>query len=479
MANNHPKVFCFWKACQVDSCGDFLEQAILDEGIEKGATYCDIRIGESRGTSIEVKDGELKKASSGEEKGAGIRVLYNGAWGFFSTNEISRQSLRNALNNALLSAKNGSKLTKEKVHLCNVHVIKDKIVWKPKKDPFDIPIVEKRKILADVDAAIHEIDGVHTVTTTYTDGTINTHFLNSEGSDISTEITRTMAQVNLVAREGANVIGYRGRIGGTGGFELFDMFDPVEKGVKLGESAVRVLRAKRSPNGRLPVVADHDLTGVFVHEALGHATEGDLVTSGDSVLEGQLGKKIAADNVTIIDDSTIKNAFGSFPYDDEGVCGERKVLIDKGILEGYILNRETAHKLGMQSNGGARAESYAARPLVRMSNTFIEGGDYSFEELLEDIDYGIYAKSTRGGEVDTTKGSFQFSAQEAFLIEKGEITTPLKDVSLSGDTLQILKNIDAVGNDFVMSDPGFCGKGQLVPVGDGGPHIRIKEAVVG
>jgi TldD protein len=114
-----------------------------------------------------------------------------------------------------------------------------------------------------------------------------------------------------------------------------------------------------------------------------------------------------------------------------------------------------------------------------MSNTFIEGGDYSFEELLEDIDYGIYAKSTRGGEVDTTKGSFQFSAQEAFLIEKGEITTPLKDVSLSGDTLQILKNIDAVGNDFVMGDPGFCGKGQLVPVGDGGPHIRIKEAIVG
>jgi TldD protein len=148
-------------------------------------------------------------------------------------------------------------------------------------------------------------------------------------------------------------------------------------------------------------------------------------------------------------------------------------------LEDYILNRETAHKLGMKSNGGARAESFTARPLVRMSNTYIETGDHSFEELLEGIDHGIYAKGTRGGQVDTAKGSFQFSAQEAYLIEKGKITTPLRDVSLSGMTLQTLNNIDAVGNDFALGDPGYCGKGQLVPVGDGGPHIRIREAVVG
>jgi TldD protein len=351
--------------------------------------------------------------------------------------------------------------------------------WKPKKDPHEVPIEEKRKILTEMDGAIHEIEGVHTVTTAYTDSTIGTHFLSSEGSDIYTEITRTVAQVNLVAREGANVIGYRGRIGGTCGFELFDMFDPVEKGVKLGESAVRVLRAKRSPSGRFPVIADHELAGVFVHEALGHATEADLVTSGDSILEGRIGEKIASEKVTIVDDSTVKNAFGSFPYDDEGVKGERKVLIKDGVLEGYILNRDTAHKLGMKSNGGARAESYASRPLVRMSNTFIEKGGRGFEEMLKDIKLGIYAKGTRGGQVDTAKGSFQFSAQEAFLIEKGEITTPLRDVSLSGMTLQILRNIDAVGDDFAFGDPGFCGKGQLVPVGDGGPHIRIREAVVG
>ena len=452
---------------------------IVNKGLDMGASYCDIRYGKSKVTAMEVKDGELKKASSGEEEGVGIRVLYDGVWGFFSTNDTSEESLTNALTAAMKMARSGSTKAKEKVGLCEVDVIRDKVIWKPKKDPNDVPMTEKHKILSDMDETIHKIEGIHTVTSAYSEGTVEKRFLSSEGADIQIEMTRVVVQVNLVAREGAKVIGYRGRIGGTCGFELFDAQDPVEKGVKLGESAVRVLRAKRSPSGRFPVVADHELTGVFIHEAVGHATEGDLVTSGDSILEGQIGEIIASENVTIVDDSTVKAAFGSFPYDDEGVKGEKKQLIRNGVLEGYILNRETAYKLGMESNGGARAESFTARPLVRMSNTYIENGDHSLEELLKDTDYGIYAKGTRGGQVDTAKGSFQFSAQEAYLIEKGELTIPLRDVSLSGMTLKTLNNIDAVGNDFALGDPGYCGKGQLVPVGDGGPHIRIREAVVG
>jgi TldD protein len=392
---------------------------------------------------------------------------------------MSLESLKKGLSQAIEMAKSGSKVAKDRVKLADIEVVKDRIIWDPKKSPHDVPISEKHKILSEMDSEIHKIDGIHTVTTGYSDSTITTHFFSSEGADIEMEITRTIAQVNLVAKEGAKVIGYRGRIGGTGGFELFDKHDPVKKGIKVGESAVQVLKAKRSPNGRLPVIADHDLTGVFVHEALGHAAEGDLVTSGDSILEGQIGNTLAADNVTIYDDSTVPGAFGSFPYDDEGVRGGKKVLIKNGVLVGFILNRETAFKLGMECNGGARAESYGARPIVRMSNTYIDKGDYNFHEMLEDIKFGIYAKGTRGGQVDTAKGSFQFSAQEAFLIENGEVKHPLRDVSLSGMTLQILKNIDAIGSDFVMGDPGFCGKGQMVPVGDGGPHIRISEAIVG
>ncbi|MBA3043545.1 TldD/PmbA family protein, partial [archaeon] len=308
---------------------------------------------------------------------------------------------------------------------------------------------------------------------------IEMHFLNSEGSDIYSGVPRVVAQADLIAKKDENLIGYRVRVGGTSGFEIFDSNDPVEKGVCAAKSAVRILSAEKSPSGRFPVIANPDLTGVFAHEALGHAAEADSVISGESILEKRIGEKVASELVTIYDDPTMENGFGSFPYDDEGLKGSKKILIENGVLKNFILNRETAFKLGMNPNGGARAESFAVRPLVRMSNTMIEKGNYSFDELIEDIKYGVYAKGTRGGQVDTAKGSFQFSAQEAWLIEHGEVTKPLKDLSLSGLTLETLKNIDAVAKDVRFGEPGFCGKGQLVPVGDGGPHIRIKEVLIG
>jgi TldD protein len=226
-------------------------------------------------------------------------------------------------------------------------------------------------------------------------------------------------------------------------------------------------------------VADQDLTGVLVHEALGHACEADAILGGDSILEGSMGKKIASELVTIYDDPTIRGAFGSYPFDDEGVRTRRKVLVEDGVLREFLHSRTTAQRLGMAPNGSARAESYSARPLVRMSNTFMAGGDRKLEELLEGIKLGVYAKGSRGGQVDTAKGTFQFNAQEAFLIEKGRITAPLRDLSLSGETLRMLADVVALADDSRVGDPGYCGKGQWVPVGDGGPHMRVKQAVVG
>jgi TldD protein len=227
------------------------------------------------------------------------------------------------------------------------------------------------------------------------------------------------------------------------------------------------------------VIADQDLTGVFAHEACGHASEADLVSMGDSCFEGLVGKQIGNSIVTIKDDATIPGLFGSYVYDDEGVKTKTKVIIKDGVLNDYIQSRETAGKLGMTPNGGARAESFHGRPIVRMSNTFIEAGDSNFKEMLEGIKLGVYAKGTRGGQVNTAQGFFQFNAQESYLIENGEITKPLRDVSLSGRTLDILKLIDLVGDDLELGHPGLCGKGQTVPVGDGGPHIRISKCVVG
>jgi len=446
---------------------------------KSGCDYCDIRIQSKTGTSLEVKDGKLKSAVHGKEGGAGIRVLYKGAWGFSATNEVSEDALKNAVEKAVTLSRIASTSVKEKVSLAETQIVKDKVIWKPKKQPEDYDVSQKHKIIKEMESAIHDIENIKTVTTGYSDSKISQHFVNSEGSDIYYEINLIIAQANIVAREGMNVIGYRTRIGGTKGFEIFDEEDPVKKGREAAKSAVRILKAEKSPSGRFPLVADNDLTGVFAHEALGHTSEADLVVSGESVLENQIGKVIASPIVTIVDDSTILGGFGSFPYDDDGVKGSRKVIVKNGVLNDYIHSRETAYRLGMKPNGGARAESYAVRPLVRMSNTIIQGGDMKFEELIEDIKYGIYAKGTSGGQVDPAKGSFQFMAQEAFLIENGEITKPLKNVGFSGMTLDILKNIDALGKDVKLGDPGFCGKGQMVPVGDGGPHTRVKEALVG
>jgi TldD protein len=269
------------------------------------------------------------------------------------------------------------------------------------------------------------------------------------------------------------------RLGGAAGYEILNDGILMEKAREAAMSTIRLLGARSAPSGKFTVIADPDLAGVFAHEAVGHATEADLVLSGDSILKGVMGQKIGNELVSIFDDPTIPAGFGSFPYDDEGVKARKKMLIENGVLMEFLNSRETAGKMNTEPNGSARAQSAGSSPLVRMSNTMIGNGDQSFEELIEDIDYGVYLKGTRGGQVDTAKGMFQFNAAEGYLIEKGNLISPLKDVSLSGSTLETLNNIDALANDFRLGSPGFCGKGQLVSVCDGGPHIRIRNAVVG
>jgi len=473
------KPIFFYSLC-ISNSGDSLNielaPKVIQRALNKGCEYCDIRIEDIHSTSLEVKDKELKKSISGKESGTNIRVLCNGAWGIASTNRLVKNDVMTALEDAVKLAK----ISKGgKVRLSNVKISKDSVVWKPIKNPLNFSMEEKKKMLLEIEANVKKIKGVHTVAPGYTDIRTITSYSSSEGADIYSDVTRTMCQVNIVAKKGKDIIGYRTRVGGTGGMELFDIDPPMQKAIDAAKSAVNILSGKSAPSGRFPIITNSDLTGVFVHEAVGHATEGDLVIAGESILENRIGEKIGAPIVNIFDDPTLKNGFGSFPYDDEGVNGQRKVLVKNGVLNSYILNRETAYKLNMKPNGGARAESYMVKPIVRMSNTLMGAGDCAFDELFEGVKFGIYAKGSRGGQVDTTKGSFQFNAQESFLIENGEITKPLRDVSLSGSILEILKNIDAVGKDMSFGEPGYCGKGQTVPVSDGGPHIRIKNVMIG
>jgi TldD protein len=433
--------------------------------------YIDIRFGMGENTSILMKDGNVDEINTGMSLATRVRVLNNGAWGFAYTSDLSK------IDEITKTALKLSDSLKGDVKLSESEIIKDKVEVDVKIPFKDVSIEEKKDIMKDANDAA-TIEKVNSTTVSYADSEVNELFMNSEGSEIQVKTDRVRMALNASATDGEIIQFGHGSLGGVKGFELISEADIEEFGRNIGEKAVRLLDAKPAPSGQFPVIADPELTGVLIHEALGHATEGDLILQNDSILKGKIGEKIASDIVNIFDDASRKDGFGYYPYDVEGVKTKPNQLVKNGELISLLNSRETASKLGMKSSGNARS-IIADQPIVRMSNTYLQPGDNTFEELLEDIPNGMYLKGSRGGQVDTGKGIFQFNAAEGYLIEDGEITTPLRDVSLSGNILETLKNIDAIGNDFKLS-VGFCGKdGQTAPVGDGGPHTRILNALVG
>ena len=433
--------------------------------------YIDIRFGMSDNTSILMKDNNVEEINTGISLGTRIRVLNNGAWGFAFTTDLSK------INEITETALKFSNSLNGDVALSENEVIKDKVAIDVKIPFNDISIDEKKEIM-ETACKSATIDKINSTTASYADNELNELFMNSEGSEKKKKTSRVRMALNASSTDGEIIQFGHGSIGGVNGFEIIKNTDIEEFGRKIGEKAVRLLDAKPAPSGKFPVIADPELTGVLIHEALGHAVEGDLILQNDSILKDKIGEKIASDIVNIFDDASLREGFGYYPYDVEGVKTKPNQLVENGKLISLLNSRETASKLGMKSSGNARS-LISDQPIVRMSNTYLQPGDNTFEELIEDIPDGIYLKGSRGGQVDTGKGIFQFNAAEGYLIENGEISTPLRDVSLSGNILETLQNVDAIGNDFKLS-VGFCGKGgQTAPVGDGGPHTRISNALVG
>jgi len=456
-------------------------QSALGMASELGASYAEVRLVAITDSSVATRDGQLERAIPGQEVGATMRILADGAWGVHSTTDIS--SIPSQVESTVRLAKAVAKrrgINDKPVSLAEVPIIEDSVHWSPKKDVRNTELDEKLHHLKVLYENSKDDKKIASVICGWHDEHIHTEFLSSEGMNRSWSFQRSLINATVTARDGSDVVSYRTRHGGEGGLELIESCDLGQLGSNAMTSAIRLLKAERSPSGKMPLVADRDLTGVYIHEALGHPCEADLVAAGDSCLDGKLGQKIGNEIVTVVDDPTIRTGYGAHPIDDEGLDTKEKCLIKNGVLTEYLNHRETAHHFDLVPNAGARAQDGLHHPLVRMSNTLIRGGNHrDLDELVEDIEYGVYACGSRGGQVDTGRGSFQFAAQEAWLIENGELTTPLKDVSVSGLTLQILKDVDGLTTDSRLAAPGFCGKGQTVPVGDGGPIMRIKEALVG
>jgi TldD protein len=246
------------------------------------------------------------------------------------------------------------------------------------------------------------------------------------------------------------------------------------------QRAITKLNARPAPSGVVPVVIKQGSGGVLFHEACGHGLEADLVAKDSSVFAGKVGELVASPLVTLVDDGTMGPEWGAIGIDDEGHPAQRNVLIQDGVLTDYMWDWLRARKEGRAGSGNGRRESYQHLPMVRMTNTYVLAGEEDPEEIIRQTPYGVYVAQLGGGQVNTASGDFVFGMTEAYLIEDGRITEPLRDANLIGNGPEVLRNIDVVGNDFAMGSPGTCGKdGQGVPVGDGQPTLRVTGLTVG
>lgn len=442
-----------------------------------GAEYAEARAQRLNKTMLTIKENRVEAAKQGIEDGVALRVLVNGAWGFASVGSLETEVLTNAVSDACRMAKAASARLKTPIKLAEAKVVEDQVQVKPRKNPSEISMEDKIGTALAVNKAILSFDKrVKSCTLDYLDLTGTSYFVNSEGTCITQDKLYVWSRVTASAMSKGVFTFSREEIGSTAGYEVFDTETPERIGEKVAKRAVEQLRAKSPKGGVFPVVLGSNVVGVFVHEAFGHLAEADLALSG-GVLASNLGKKIASDVVTFYDDGTASGAFGSFKYDDEGVPAQKTLLIKDGVVAGLMHNRETATKFNAAPTGNARAEDFRVEPIIRMRNTFMAPRDHSLEELVEGVRMGYYFKSFRGGQANID-GTFQVGIQEAYEIINGEIGEPVRNASISGNTLETLFKVDAAGRDFTLW-PGRCGKGQTAFICDGGPHIRVKEVTVG
>jgi TldD protein len=450
----------------------------VDVAVQKfGAGYVEIRAQKLFETMLTLKEERVEAARQGIENGVALRVLVNGAWGFASVGTLSVETLTNAVSDACKMAKAASMRLKKPIKLVETDAVEDKVLVRPRKDPSKISIEDKLNTTLTMSTAILGYDShIKSCTVGYLDLTGTTCLMNNEGTYIEQDKHCVWSRVLATAKEASTFTFSHEEIGSTSGYEIFDTETPEIVGERVARRAVEQLKAKPAKGGTFPAVLGPSVVGVFVHEAFGHLAEADLTLSG-SVLSDKLGKKVASNVVTFYDDGTVEGAFGSFKYDDEGVPAQKTLLVKDGVVVGLMHNRETAQKFNAKPTGNARAEDFRFEPIIRMRNTFMEPKDYSFEELVEDIKFGYYLKSSGGGQANLN-GTFQVGIQEAYEIVNGEVGAPVRNASISGNTLETLLKLDAVGKDFGLW-PGRCGKGQTAFIGDGGPHIRAREVLVG
>ncbi len=440
---------------------------------EHNADYIEIRIEEGEATRLQYRGRELEDIGRTTSLGGNVRALVKGGWGFISFNDLSelKKKVEKAVRQARLVGKEQSKLAP-------VEPVVDTVPPEVKKDPSVVPLAQKKQILDEYNDVVWSTPRIQTSTITYADRHKKVIFASSEGSYIEQTKVDVMARFNAVARDGNDVQQSSLSLGSNGDYGFMERLH--SQVGDMAKRAVELLSAPQLKGGEYTVICDPILAGVFAHEAFGHLSESDFVYENERLREIMvLGRRFGSKHLNIVDGAALPGLRGSYKYDDEGVPGTKTYLIEEGILTGRLHSRETAAKMGEAPTGNARALDYTFQPIVRMTNTYIEPRDASFEELISEIKEGVYVKNWYGGM--TSMEMFTFSAGQAYMIRNGKIEELLRPVVLSGNLFTTLENIDAIGNDLEMNEGGGCGKGgqMPLPVSNGSPHIRIRKCLLG
>lgn len=447
---------------------------LLGHAVDSGDLYFQ----STRYESWVLEDGIIKEGSHSIEQGAGVRAISGDKTGFAYSDEIMLPALLQASSSARAIARHGSE------GKLQAWQARGEEALYPALDPLDrMTADEKVSLLRQLDQEARRQDprvkevvvslaGVHEVMmVAVSDGTL--------AGDV-----RPLVRCNvtvIVEQEGRREQG----TSGGGGRTDYSFFIEAERGLGYAREAVRQalvnLEAVDAPAGTMPVVLGPGWPGILLHEAIGHGLEGDFNRKGTSAFSGRVGERVASPLCTVVDDGTISGRRGSLTVDDEGTPSENTVLIEKGVLKGYMQDRMNAGLMGVAPTGNGRRESYAHLPMPRMTNTYMLGGSQDPQEIIAAVDRGLYAVNFGGGQVDITSGKFVFSASEAYLIENGKVTRPVKGATLIGNGAEVLKRVSMLGNDMQLdSGVGTCGKeGQSVPVGVGQPTMLIDELTVG
>jgi TldD protein len=450
---------------------------VLSAALRAGGEFAEVFAEDKRSTSAVLDDGRIEELSSGRDRGAGIRVISGETTGFAHTSDLSEAGLLAAAEAAGAAARRGGGGSNV-VALTRQHTRHPSTVEVP---PDEVAKAAKVALLRRADDAARSADAVVTqVSARYGDSRRRILVANSDGLLAGDEQVRSLFSVGVVATGDSGMQTGRQSVGHTVGFELFDRYEVEDLARAAAGRAVTKLAARPAPSGEMPVVIGAGGGGVLFHEACGHGLEADLVAKGASVYKDRVGEQVASPLVTLIDDGTMPDEWGCFGIDDEGSPSQRNVLIQDGVLTDYMWDVTRGRKEGRPRSGNGRRQSYQHLPMVRMTNTFLVNGTDDPADIIAGTDRGVYVAQLGGGSVNTATGDFVFGMWEAYLIEDGEITEPLREGNLIGNGPKVLADIEALGNDFAMGSPGTCGKdGQGVPVGDGVPTLRVRSLTIG